>query len=353
MDKKQINETVRDYLFATAMTMFRYDGLPDNVRPEDLERMLLENGELIFTKWRNEFYIFQFTGAGKQNYLGEWDSYQVNNPYINCNQIFTDKDAVRVRNTDNSVSLAGMLDMYSELLSESYITLNMSDVNARLSFLISAGDSATKASAELFLKQVYDGKQGIIGSQPLLDSLSVNPLAEHRDFQSVIELNKFYYSDFFQKIGLTNLYNNIHDRISATETEFTATSIYPFVDNMLKNRKKAVEKINELFGLNVTVEFTSSWDYRLMNGKNLTQDDFRNSDLFGTGSSDQAGVPEEPAGAPEEQAGAPEEQAGAPEEPEAASEPEAMNKEPEKPEEPEAVDKEPEDDKERENENNK
>ena len=287
MEKKQINKAVRDYLFATAMSMFRYEGLPDNVRPEDLERMLLENGELIFTRWRDGFYIFQFSGTGKQNYLGEWDSYQVNNPYINCNHVFTDKDAVRVRNTDNSVSLSGLLDMYSELLSESYITLNMSDVNARLSFLISAGDSATKASAELFLKQVYEGKQGIIGSQPLLDSLSVNPLAEHRDFQSVIELNKFYYSDFFQKIGLTNLYNNVHDRISATETQFTATSIYPFVDNMKKNREAAIEKINKLFGLNVSVEFTSSWDYRIMNGENLSGKDFRGS------TEEQAGTPEE------------------------------------------------------------
>ena len=287
MDKKQINKAVRDYLSATAMSMFRYEGLPDNVRPEDLERMLLENGEVIFTKWNDEFYIFQFTGAGKQNYLGEWDSYQVNNPYVNCNHVFTDKDAVRVRNTDNSVSLSGMLDMYSELLSESYITLNMSDVNARLSFLISAGDNATKASAELFLKQVYEGKQGIIGSQPLLESLSVNPLAEHRDFQSVIQLNKFYYSDFFQKIGLTNLYNNVHDRISATETQFTATSIYPFVDNMKKNREAAIEKINKLFGLNVSVEFTSSWDYRIMNGENLSGKDFKGS------TEEQAGTPEE------------------------------------------------------------
>ena len=287
MEKKQINKAVRDYLSATAMSMFKYDGLPDNVRPEDLERMLLENGELIFTKWNDEFYIFQFSGTGKQNYLGEWDSYQVNNPYINCNHVFTDKDAVRVRNTDNSVSLSGLLDMYSELLSESYITLNMSDVNARLSFLISAGDNATKTSAELFLKQVYEGKQGIIGSQPLLDSLSVNPLADHKDFQSVIQLNKFYYSDFFQKIGLTNLYNNVHDRISATETQFTATSIYPFVDNMKKNREAAVERINKLFGLNVSVEFTSSWDYRIMNGENLSGKDFKGS------TEEQAGRPEE------------------------------------------------------------
>lgn len=287
MDKKQINKAVRDYLSATAMSMFRYEGLPDNVRPEDLERMLLENGEVIFTKWRDEFYIFQFSGTGKQNYLGEWDSYQVNNPYIGCNHVFTDKDAVRIRNTDNSVSLSGMLDMYSELLSESYITLNMSDVNARLSFLISAGDNATKTSAELFLKQVYEGKQGIIGSQPLLDSLSVNPLADHKDFQSVIQLNKFYYSDFFQKIGLTNLYNNVHDRISATETQFTATSIYPFVDNMKKNREAAIERINKLFGLNVSVEFTSSWDYRIMNGENLSEKDFKGS------TEEQAGAPEE------------------------------------------------------------
>ena len=287
MEKKQINKAVRDYLSATAMSMFKYDGLPDNVRPEDLERMLLENGELIFTKWHDEFYIFQFSGTGKQNYLGEWDSYQVNNPYINCNHVFTDKDAVKIRNTDNSVSLSGLLDMYSELLSESYITLNMSDVNARLSFLISAGDNATKTSAELFLKQVYEGKQGIIGSQPLLDSLSVNPLADHKDFQSVIQLNKFYYSDFFQKIGLTNLYNNVHDRISATETQFTATSIYPFVDNMKKNREAAIEKINKLFGLNVSVEFTSSWDYRIMNGENLSGKDFKGS------TEEQAGRPEE------------------------------------------------------------
>ena len=68
---------------------------------------------------------------------------------------------------------------------------------------------------------------------------------------------------------------------------------------MKKNREAAIEKINQLFGLNVTIEFTSSWDYRLMNGKNLTEQDFKNVDMFSTGSSEeqageQAGEPEEP-----------------------------------------------------------
>ena len=73
---------------------------------------------------------------------------------------------------------------------------------------------------------------------------------------------------------------------------------------MKKNREAAVEKINQLFWLDVTVEFTSSWDYRLMNGKNLTEQDFNNTGLFDTGSSEQAGEPEEPEAAGEtEQAG--------------------------------------------------
>ena len=58
MDKKQINKAVRDYLFATAMTMFKYDGLPDNVRPEDLERLLLENGELISPNGMTSYTFF-------------------------------------------------------------------------------------------------------------------------------------------------------------------------------------------------------------------------------------------------------------------------------------------------------
>ena len=274
MDKNKINSYISDYLLNNALSIFKYDGLPDNVKAVDLEKNLLRFGKILFTKWHDEFYIFSYTETGKQNYLGEYTHYQVNNPYIQCNEIFTDDNAVRIFNTDTHEPLINLMGMYSELLTESYLTLNMADINSRIPFFISARDNATKSSAEIFVKQIQDGKQGVIAEQPLFDSLNINPLADHQNLQQIIELNKFYYSDYFQKIGLTNLYNNIHDRISATETEFTATSIYPYVDNMKRNRDDAVEKINKMFGLSVTVEFSSSWDYRIKNGDNLTKNDF-------------------------------------------------------------------------------
>ena len=274
MDKNKINSYISDYLLNNALSIFHYEGLPDNVKAVDLEKNLLRFGKILFTKWRDEFYIFSYSDTGKQNYLGEYTKYQVNNPYIQCNEIFSDDNAVRIFNTDTHEPLINLMGMYSELLTESYITLNMADINTRIPFFISARDNATKASAEIFVKQIQDGKQGVIAEQPLFDSLNINPLTDHENISQIVELNKFFYSDYFQKIGLTNLYNNIHDRISATETEFTATSIYPYVDNMKRNRDIAVEKINAMFGLSVTVEFSSSWDYRIKNGDNLTKNDF-------------------------------------------------------------------------------
>lgn len=274
MDKNKINSYISDYLLNNALSIFKYDGLPDNVKAVDLEKNLLRFGKILFTKWRDEFYIFSYSETGKQNYLGEYENFQVNNPYIQCNEIFTDDNAVRIFNTDTHEPLINLMGMYSELLTESYITLNMADINSRIPFFISARDNATKASAEIFVKQILDGKQGVIAEQPLFESLRINPLTDHENISQIVELNKFFYSDYFQKIGLTNLYNNVHDRISATETEFTATSIYPYVDNMKRNRDIAVEKINSMFGLSVSVEFSSSWDYRIKNGENLTENDF-------------------------------------------------------------------------------
>ena len=53
---------------------------------------------------------------------------------------------------------------------------------------------------------------------------------------------------------------------------------------MKRNRDIAVEKINSMFGLSVTVEFSSSWDYRIKNGDNLTKNDFVDGGVNGENS---------------------------------------------------------------------
>ena len=61
------------------------------------------------------------------------------------------------------------------------------------------------------------------------------------------------------------------ERLISSEVENGMNSIYPLVDNMMNCRKQAIDKINKKFNTNISVEFTSSWEYRLNLGENLTE----------------------------------------------------------------------------------
>ena len=47
--------------------------------------------------------------------------------------------------------------------------------------------------------------------------------------------------------------------INTTEVSISDDILLPFCDDMLKQRKQAVEKINDMFGLNISVDYDSSW----------------------------------------------------------------------------------------------
>ena len=52
------------------------------------------------------------------------------------------------------------------------------------------------------------------------------------------------------------------ERITKEEFTTNSDSLYPLVDDMLNSRRKALEEINKLFDLDITVDFNSSWNVR-------------------------------------------------------------------------------------------
>ena len=66
-------------------------------------------------------------------------------------------------------------------------------------------------------------------------------------------------SQLYAEIGLYTNENRKKERLITSEVETGLNAIYPLVDNMLDNRIQGFEKVNKMFGLNVKVEFMSSW----------------------------------------------------------------------------------------------
>ena len=49
------------------------------------------------------------------------------------------------------------------------------------------------------------------------------------------------------------------EALNSAESALNDDILYPLIDEMLEERQKGIEKINELYGTNISVELSSVW----------------------------------------------------------------------------------------------
>ena len=252
------------YMFNRTNAMFKYNNLPATIPSKELELLLQTNGFGIFLKIDNDFYVVNGGLGGETDVYNRPTKAIISIPSLNYNETLDiNKDCIVISNDSCNVGLLPMFRKYSFILNENMITMVLANINKRYTTLISASDDNTVASAELFLKNIFDGKQGVIAENKLFDSLKVNPNTDDRGtLKDLIEFEQYIKASFYNEIGLSANYNMKKERITKEEFTTNSDSLYPLVDDMLNSRRKALEEINRLFDLDITVDFNSSWNIR-------------------------------------------------------------------------------------------
>jgi len=267
-DKPVLMSSYIRYFLARLQSMFIYEGLPDTIPQKWLENLLLVNGSCVWIMNGDKGLIVTRAGIG-----GEPDVYYiptkaiVANPYVEegVDRTYTrDVDCVLMVNDTYAQGLLPLIKKYSAMLVENEITMNIADVMARASILLSAADDETKASAELWLKRLIEGQLGIIGETDFVLSdkaLTVNNLSNAASMLTdLIEYQQYIKASFYNDIGLQSNYNMKREAINSNESQLNEDMLHPLIDNMLKERQDALEKVNAMFGTNITVRFNSAWE---------------------------------------------------------------------------------------------
>lgn len=257
------------YMFDRSLIMFKYHNLPDTIPYRELEKLLQTTGFACITKVNDKLYAFTGGLGGVPDEYYRPTEIVVDNPYLNFNKsLFINKDCVLVRNDSNCIGLTPLYAKYCSQLTEAEITLILAMVNKRIQTYMTASDDSTKKSAENFIKDIYDGKLGIIGTNQLFDSFKTQDSNTRSDksLEEIYEIIKYIKGDLFNEIGLASYNTAKKERVSNAELELNSDNLYPLVDDMLENRRVAIDKVNEMYGTNIEVELNSSWDYRIFNG---------------------------------------------------------------------------------------
>lgn len=258
-----------------AFALFKFNNLPETVDETFLKEQLILAGKVCFTQF-NGTNIYALNG----NLGGEPNCYYEPSQWIVANPVLGSK-TVKVRQLDGSDSIDGLegivvyltpLDeqiqglqgglypliyKYSGLLADNDVSLNIAQINGRMSVAFTADTEAQANSAEMVLRDIYNGRPYRVLNQDILNKITATPLATtgvNNSIMSLIEAHAHLLQDFYSEIGIAANGNLKRERVNTAETELMTGCLDINVSSMLNEIKKGIEKVNELFGTSIEVE---------------------------------------------------------------------------------------------------
>ena len=267
-----INNLIKSFLNKT-LTMFLYEGLPNNIDYVELEKLLQIKGIAFITEYKDNLVVLPIDLIYDE--VDVYGNALKGNVYLNDTRevkTMNIEEGVLIKNDYLGIGLMEILKKYAFLINESTTTLYLSNLWRRTEKVFIANDDGTAESVKNYLEKVKNGDLGIITSSLLYDSINVNTShSMSTSLHDLIEYDNYIKSQFYNEIGLYHHNNMKKERLITSEVEVGKNSVYPLVDNMLNSRRKGLKELNEKYNLNVKVEFTSSWELRFNLGENITK----------------------------------------------------------------------------------
>lgn len=283
-DKRQSANAYYRYFLARLSRMFEYKNLPDTIPHEILDRYLMNNGIACITEVDGKLYVFYGNLGGPQDVYYRPTEFIISNPHVKTSdgQLFTanipifthyqpsnevpmaelgQPKGVLIRNDTEWFGLAPMLSRYSYLMAENALTLRTADVMLRVVAMITAPSDKEKASALEYLKAIENGNLSVIGESAFFDGVKLqSPPSNNGSYLTqFIEYQQYLKGSFYNEVGLSANYNMKREAIGKGESTLDEDALLPLCDDMLLCRKQDLALVNEMFGTEIEVSFSSAW----------------------------------------------------------------------------------------------
>lgn len=274
ISKERLQLFLNRYFLNRFLSMFKYDGLPEvmNVdgQPQKLpqkyiELYLMTTGMVGITKddSGNLTAVYGNLG-GDPNVYYTPKTFLWANPYIKkvrTNEFEIGKDVAVIYNDSLMCGLMPLLNKYTSLMVENYVTARIELISLRAMSGLTAPDDKSKASAEKFIDDLIKGNISVMADSNFLDGIKALTLrnSQTNNITSIIEMQQYLKAGLYNELGLNANWNAKRESISANENQLNDDQLTPLIDNMLAERKEGIERVNKLYGTNISVNFNSAW----------------------------------------------------------------------------------------------
>ena len=280
-DKTKVFENYCKYTFTRTQSMFTYEGLPDTIPVQWLESYLQRNGSCCIAEHEGKLYALLGNAGGELDEYYQPTIYTVANPALNLSKTFKiGKDCVYCRNDFDAVGLVPLVSRYCGLMTENLLTVRISDINMRMMNLLSAPDDNTLSSTKQYLKDLEEGKLGVVGETPFFEGLKLQSKGVgNGDYMiQFIELQQYLKGSMYNELGINANFNMKREALSGSEVALNDDALMPLIDDMLKQRRAMCDELNKMFGLNVSVDYGSTWHSNVVEKQLISEEELGAND---------------------------------------------------------------------------
>lgn len=252
------NIITEDFLYnrfkLLAVNMFKYEGLDDlNIEERHIENLLFDLGDNIwFTD--PDYGLMCLKGMGKGcNVYDEPTSYIVSG--FNYSKEIPADQCVRMENNKLRMPTADVVKYFVNQLYEVVRTRDTNVKTLKLPFMMWTNDTKVLTAKEL-INQINNNAYVVVADPRIIekDSLQVIQTGAKPFTNELTDLYHDILNEALTYLGINNANTDKRERLNGDEVNANNQLIECCAQMFLESRQRAVEKINKMFGTNISVE---------------------------------------------------------------------------------------------------
>ncbi len=265
---KSLNDiTFTDYyyrLMLIAKSVFQWNNLPNGINEKWIEKYLFSYGKCVFFHDKEKgFMVTKVTESGTINFYDEPTKLT---PF-GTNFIGTPKtngvDCVLIGNNDEYIPTQKTVELYAWRLADISRTIDV-NIAAQKTPVVVCCSEKQKNSLKRAMKKVHDNEMVIFADNNLdIDGVKVLNTASPTVFPQLQTQKHAIWNECMTFLGINNANMEKRERLVDDEVQANNDQIEMCAKVMLKAREDACNKINEMFGLNISVEIRKDLDFNI------------------------------------------------------------------------------------------